>query len=374
MIALELNPIEWILFISSFVAFIPMIPLIRLYIRTRIGEYLLFCGVFLSSSIFAISSIIAQETGILLFWQLMFSARNFTYFLFFLHLTRMLWYTPPGYILHTGSIGYAIVQFSILLWRFNEDGVPGLYLPDGTAIFSPENRLLGLLFQFYVVSLFLYAYYKIQIENPSNRVKNTKLLMLLLSSALVMSRAYRIAQVFGLPMNQGTEIFGHLLIVIGFFAVGLVYIIYPESIMLTIVQLGGVLVLSRTGVPVAANKFKESNIRVPTMLLGGIMTAVETILTETMETEDQTSFHQLLTRKTSVLIYRGPKFMYSIITKDNPTSLQRSSLKFFARNFVRLYKTEILQFERSGRMIMDISKVLELAFPYSSGLTPEPWR
>ncbi len=286
----------------------------------------------------------------------------------------MLWYTPPGYILHTGSIGYAIVQFSILLWRFNEDGVPGLYLPDGTAIFSPENRLLGLLFQFYVVSLFLYAYYKIQIENPSNRVKNTKLLMLLLSSALVMSRAYRIAQVFGLPMNQGTEIFGHLLIVIGFFAVGLVYIIYPESIMLTIVQLGGVLVLSRTGVPVAANKFKESNIRVPTMLLGGIMTAVETILTETMETEDQTSFHQLLTRKTSVLIYRGPKFMYSIITKDNPTSLQRSSLKFFARNFVRLYKTEILQFERSGRMIMDISKVLELAFPYSSGLTPEPWR
>lgn len=369
----ELDIIEWILFLSSFFALIPMVPLIRLYIRTKIHEYLLFCGVFFSSSVFAISSILAQETGLLFFWQLMFSSRNFTYFLFFFHLLKMQWYTPPSYILHTGVIGYSIVQFSIILWRFNGDGIPGLYLPDGTAVFSPENRFIGILFQFYVVCLFLYGYYKIQIENPSKRVRNTKFVMLLMSSLLVISRTYRLLQVFGLPMSQGTEILGHLMIVFGFLIVGLVYIIYPGSIMLTTVQLGGILVLSKAGTPLAAIKFEESKINISTLLLGGIMTAVETILTEAVHADNQRSFHQILTKRTSVLIYRGRRFIYSIITKHNPTSLQRSSLKFFARKFVEIYKDQIKTFEKSGTQISNISEVLDLAFPYSSGLTPNRW-
>ncbi len=208
---LGLDIVEYILLISSVVALIPTAPLISLYYRTRIGQYLIFMGVFLTSTLFAISSVLAQETNELFFWQLTFTARNLTYFLFFIHLLRMLWRVPPPLVLYPGVIGYSLVQFSIFFWQMNGDGIPGLFLPDGTDIYSSEHRLLGNLFQTFVAVLFLYGYYQIQVENPSPRVRNTKRIMMAMAVILLGSRLYRLAQNFGFRGSEGTEVFGNFL-------------------------------------------------------------------------------------------------------------------------------------------------------------------
>lgn len=370
----SLDIIETILVFAGFVALIPTIPLIRLFRTTQIMEYLIFCAVFITSSLFSFSSVLAQTTNELIYWQLMFTARNLTYFLFFLHLVRMLWYHPPLYILYPGVVGYALVQFSIAFWKFNENDVPGLFLPDGTDIYSREHRLLAVIFQFYVALLFLYAYYKIQVENPSPRVKNTKISLMAMAVILLASRLYRLLQNFGLPQNSGAEVLGNLLIVVGFLTVGLVFIISPSSIMLTPVQISGILVLSSVGVPVASIRFRESSLSISPTLLGGIMIAIQTIIDATAETDEpKRSFHQLLAAHRSILIYRDGSYLYSILTTKDATSLQRSSLQFFAKNFRELYREDLEEFERTGAQIRDLSPLIELAFPYSTGLTAEYW-
>lgn len=151
--------------------------------------------------------------------------------------------------------------------------------------------------------------------------------------------------------------------------------------MLTRVQLSGILVLSKAGVPLASIKFKESGLKVAPTLLGGIMVAIETIVNVTASNEEpklafrwtKPSFHQLLAKNVSILVYRDSKFIYSIITKRDATPLQRSSLKLFADQFRILYAKEIEDFERFGAQIDDLSEIIDLAFPYSSGLTPERW-
>ncbi|RMG28909.1 MAG: hypothetical protein D6732_18060 [Methanobacteriota archaeon] len=372
--AWNLNTIETILFMAGFVALVPTVPLLKLFRMSQIKEYLIFCAVFLTSSLFSFSSVLAQETNELFFWQLMFTARNLTYFLFFLHMVRMLWYHPPLYVLYPGVVGYALVQFSIIFWQFNEAGVPGLFLPDGTDIYSSNHRLLAIIFQLYVSLLFLYGYYKIQVENPSPRVKNTKLAMMTMAVILLVSRIYRLLQNFGLPENPGAEVLGNLMIVVGFLTVGLVFIISPSSIMLTPVQLSGILVLSPVGVPIASIRFRESSLSISPTLLGGIMTAIQTIIDTTAnDHETKESFHQLLAAHRSILIYRDGSYLYSILTTKDATSLQRSSLKFFARKFRELYREDLEAFERMGAQIRDLSPILQLAFPYSTGLTPEYW-
>lgn len=226
----------------------------------------------------------------------------------------------------------------------------------------------------YVSILFLYAYYKIQVENPSPRVRNTKLALIAMAVILLASRIYRFLQNFGLPPNPGAEVLGNLLIVVGFLTVGFVFIISPSSIMLTPVQLSGILVLSPVGVPIASIRFRESSLSISPTLLGGIMTAIQTIIDTTADNQvSKESFHQLLAAHRSILIYRDGAYLYSILTTKDATSLQRSSLMFFARKFRQFYHDDLLEFERTGAQIRDLSPLIELAFPYSTGLTAEYW-
>lgn len=369
-----LNFNEWILLAVSITALVPAIPILRLYFQTHISEYLLFCAVFVISSIFAMSFVLAEVTDDLLMWQIAFSARNTTYFLFFVHTTRMLWNDPPDLILYPGVILYAIVQFLILLWQSNPEGYgAGLYTLRGEDVFSTDYRLIANIFQLYVAFLFFYGYYEIQVLNPSDKVRNSKIVMMVLAVVLVGSRLLRLVQNFGVDTNQGTEILGSSILVLGFLLIGMIFIIYPSSIMLSRVQLAAIMVIAENGLPISSVKFKESELEVSPTLLSGIITAIDNVASSISRYDGSTSLREVAVEDRTILIQDHQGLVFSILTNSEPTPLLRSSLKYFAREFCQEYSEEISLFHEVGRQISEISETLSNAFPYSAGLTLIEW-
>ena len=113
-----------LMILAGFFALIPSLRLIQLYQRTKIVEYLTFASVFFLSTVFTVSTTVADLSNALLAWQITYFTRNTTYFLFFQHTSRMLWYKPPTYIIYPGVILYSITSMIILLW-VPAVGVPG---------------------------------------------------------------------------------------------------------------------------------------------------------------------------------------------------------------------------------------------------------
>jgi hypothetical protein len=197
--------------------------------------------------------------------------------------------------------------------------------------------------------------------------------MMVLAIVLVGSRILRLVQNFGIKTNQGTEILGSSILVVGFLLIGMIFIVYPSSIMLSRVQLAAILVIAENGLPISSVKYKESELEVSPTLLSGIITAIDNVASSITRFEGSTTLREVGVEDRTILIQNHEGLVFSILTNSEPTPLLRSSLKYFAREFHREFSEEIVLFHQVGRQISEISETLSNAFPYSAGLTLVEW-
>ncbi|MFV2014640.1 MAG: hypothetical protein ACC656_04390, partial [Candidatus Heimdallarchaeota archaeon] len=253
---------EHILLITAgIIALLPSYKLFKLYYETKIGEYFLFGLVFFVSTLFTITSVLAELTDELIFWKLSYSFRNFTYFLFFTHTVRMVWARPSTLIVYLGVIQYAIVQLLLLLWSSLEDeNGAGFISNQNIDIYSTSNRLIANLFQLYVAILFLYGYLAIKIPNPSKELLRAFRIMIAVSITLIISRLIRVAQNFGFPQHNIIELVGSMSLLLGFALVAFAFAYNPGAIMLSRAQIDGIMVISEGGTPLASLKFEGSEL------------------------------------------------------------------------------------------------------------------
>ncbi|MCY3411186.1 MAG: hypothetical protein INQ03_06055 [Candidatus Heimdallarchaeota archaeon] len=363
---------HYLLLISGLFALIPVISLYKMYRKTRIVEYGVFSAVFLLSSLFTVTEVLAQVTNNLIFWILCFSFRNFTYFLFFTHAMRMIWSKPRNSVLYFGVIQYSIVQLLLFLWKPLNDGtVMGFVTSDGFVIYSTDNRTIGNLFQMYVAILFLYGYFSVNLVNPSKRLSDSLKIMKAVAIALLVSRIIRLVQNFGFPDNNFIEYAGAILFLSAFILVAYVIYYNPGSIMLSRAQVDGIIIISGyNGTPISTAKFEGANLQGAATLLSGIISAVQSVLGSI---DNQIHIKEIDAGNRAILVHHERDFYFMIITNTVPTTLLRSSLQYFARIFFTFYPDEIKNFIKKGVVLTDIKKAMDQAFPFTKGLTLETW-
>ena len=361
---------HYLMILAGIIALLPSYKLFRLYLETRIDEYLLFGLVFLVSTLFTFTSVLADITDELIYWILNYSFRNFTYFLFFTHTVRMIWAKPSTFIVYLGVIQYAVVQLLLFLWSPLENDVgAGFISNQNIDIYSTSNRLIANLFQLYVAILFLYGYLTIKLQNPSPDLLKSFRIMIAVSITLVLSRLIRVAQNFGFPEHVLIELFGTLLLLGGFALIAYIFAYNPGAIMLSRAQIGGIMVISEAGTPLASVKFEVSELVGSSTLISGVITAVESVMGSIHE---GTILNEIDAGDRSIIVHHSHGLYFMIVT-NVPTPILRDSLRYFSMIFTEFYYNEIEDFRNSGRMIENINISVDQAFPYTVGLQNEPW-
>ena len=358
-----------ILIIAGFLALIPVIRLAQLYYQTRIFEYLTFGGVFVLSSAFTITIVFAEVTNDLIYWQLSYSARNLTYFLFFTHTTRMLWDRAPLLIVYFGVIMYSLVQGMILLWKPLKGEGAG-FTANEIIIYSTSHRLIANLFQFYVSILFLYGFLTIRLKNPSPRLKSAFRIMIAVSILLLVSRIIRLIQNFGVPQYQTIDSLGDILLLIGFGMVAGIFYYYPGSVLVSKAQVSALIVISDFGTPMTSIKFEGANVSGSSTLLSGVVSALYSLLGTI---DKKINLKEIDAGDRSIIVHTEHKLVFVLVTDTQATAIVRGSLSFFARKYVIMKEIELKKFRETGKTISDIDDLLDLSFPYVRGLSFEVW-
>ncbi len=365
---LEFN--HYLMILAGIIALLPSYKLFRLYLETRIGEYILFGLVFLVSTLFTITSVLAEVTDESIYWILNYSFRNFTYFLFFTHTVRMVWAKPSTFIVYLGVIQYAVVQLLLFLWSPLEGELgAGFISNQDIDIYSTSNRILGNLFQLYVAVLFLYGYLTIKLQNPSPNLLRSFRIMIAVSITLLLSRLIRVSQNLGFPEHELIDLFGTLLLLGGFALVAYTFAYNPGAIMLSRAQIGGVMVISEAGTPLSSIKFEGSELVGSSTLLSGVISAVESIMGSIHQ---GTILNEIDAGDRSIIVHHSHGLYFLIVT-NSPTLILKDSLRYFSKIFIENNSVKIEEFRTSGKMIEDIGNLVAQAFPYTVGLQNEIW-
>lgn len=372
----NLEPIHFVLIFVGFFALIPFLRLVLLFKETKIREYLLFGFVFLLAAFFTISEVLAEASNELVFWQLSFTFRNLTYFLFFTHTVRMMWARPSELLVYIGVILYSLVQGMIFLWEplksiYDDPSLIGAGLViDNQRLYSTDYRLLGNIFQVYVASLFLYSYLSVKVIDRAPRLKISIGIMRGVGLLLLLSRLTRLVQNFGILDYDIIELIGAVVLLIGFGFIAFIFYYYPGSILVSKAQIAGLIVISKTGMPIASGKFEDSNLSGSSTLLSGIISAVQNV----MGTIDEgTRVKEIDAGDRSILVEHQSDIYFMLVADSAPTTILRSSLSYFARTFIHEKENEIREFNYTGKIIQDITEVVQKSFPYTIGRPMEIW-
>lgn len=249
---------EWLVIIIGFISLIPSFILLKQYIKTSIVDFLLFSGVFFSVTATCFSSIFADATNILFFFQLHRWALVFTFLFFFLHGSRILWTRTPTVIWYIGIIWFAILVFLILFWeiipqedtafvlfmemphgpnQFHPKGA-GLKTPGGVILNSSSHRLLSDLYSLYTAGILGYTYIKIKPIHPTKKIVITKRLWLIIWSLVFVYGILGLPWVFHFLSSiiSSFSTIRFLLILIAEVLSAFIAIMIPESMLISQTQ------------------------------------------------------------------------------------------------------------------------------------------
>jgi hypothetical protein len=284
----------------------------------------------------------------------------------------MTWYRAPTIVIIPGVILYSIIQIMIFFWiSLSDEHGAGLFINENITPFSTNDRIIAIIFQLYVSSLFVYGILKIHLNTPYPRLRRAYTIMMMISLMLFTSRIIRFMQYFGVLQYDLIELIGTIVLLSGFAFVSYVYWIYPEAILLTNVQLSAILVISSKGTPITAIKFLSDEITANPTLLAGVISAIQSLIGSIEKISSGIQEIQALNR--SMLLHERENITFTILTDSNPTKILRSSLVYFARNYISHNHELFKRTEMTGEMINQIEPVLSTSFPYMLGIPRKEW-
>ncbi|MFQ5977719.1 MAG: hypothetical protein ACE5OZ_06310 [Candidatus Heimdallarchaeota archaeon] len=245
----------WLFIGLALLGLIPTFILLRYYQRTRILDHLLFALVFLTgiiNQIFAIFWVISPPSVVI--EQGLASTHALIFFWMFLHAIRLKWEHPPKIVWYSGTIWYAILQFSVLLyekatlpdhttiWFVTMRRMPitesaegaGLITQDGTIIMGTGYEFLLFTFRLFVLLVFIYAYWTTEFVMEYKRLKTTRNLWILSGFLILIYAILLLGYQFyfwDVPF-QVAYVFNFFALVV----IAYVTLAYPEGVLLSQVQ------------------------------------------------------------------------------------------------------------------------------------------
>ncbi len=351
-------------------ALIPAIELIVRFIHTEIESYLIFAGVFLLSTIYTITAVLADLGDKLIYWQVSYSSRNITYLLFFVHVTKMIWKNTPSIINNIGIMLYSISQFLIIFWEKFDGKGAGILTKEGVDLYSTDFRLIGNTFQLYVSILFLFAYMRLSLENRPKKLRNSIYIMRLMGVFLFSSRFIRFIQNFGVLAGDSMLDRSGLLILLFGFAVLAITVRRKGVIFLARVDLEGIIVISKYGSPITSIKFHHES-TVSSTLISGVISAIQNVIEGIGSDNDEVQF--ISTGGLYITLRKYSGLLIVLVTNTDPTQVLVSSLNYFTKIYTERNAKKIEQFYKNGLAITNISDEIYLAFPYANYENIDQW-
>ncbi len=246
---------NWVQLSVLILSIIPLYFLIRSYYRTRMLDYLLFSGVFISASIALLFDFIRSTySNHINYAQLIDSTHLLIYFFLFIHASRIKWSSIHKKGLILVILQMVILQISILLYefheeltnqsfvlftnmmadRFNEGGSYAFVISGNNVIMGENFRFLLFVFRLPIQIFFLYVYLSVTPARETNRIvvgkkiMSTAILILIFNTCIQLGHSM---DFWSQPLML-LDIFN----LITFILIGIVFIQYPETILLTHVQ------------------------------------------------------------------------------------------------------------------------------------------
>ncbi|MFW9994726.1 MAG: hypothetical protein ACFFD4_21970 [Candidatus Odinarchaeota archaeon] len=246
--------------ISTF-SLIPVPVLYLLYRRTGVADYLIFAGVFFSLSLSVFFALVAPKINSLIFWQLRHVSMYVSYFLIFLHAVRLAWSKQPKYLTVVMVTWFIMLVILTLLWEPmpNERGVvlfwemdphsletiidprtEGSKLPEmgaglvinGVIILSTSHPLLAYGFYFLTACTYLCVILTQKPANPTPRITIARRLWILTGIVNFSATGLLLFWPFSVTYELAV-----ILVIVELVLIAVVALKYPESMLITHVQL-----------------------------------------------------------------------------------------------------------------------------------------
>ena len=245
---------QYLSLITAVLAIIPTLFLLRLYYRTKLKDYLLFAGVYIS--LFSLMLLYFINNFLKFYFIMNFNhfLLNTTIFLLFIHGIRVKPKGMTSLVPLIGVIWFLVLQILIFFWVeipvdrvtvlfFEMDPHPiiaenvsgittGLQLENGIVIYGSSYPLLALMFYNYSFIVFLYKHATYEKVDTSDRVNRARLYWYLFGIIGLIA-----TQNVYLNFLRPSEIMVPLLVIIQLGIVAYNSIKYPEAILLSKTQI-----------------------------------------------------------------------------------------------------------------------------------------
>ena len=252
----QFTPLDWVLIGIALLCLIPALIFFNYFRYTGVGDYSLYSGMWLTGMItyFAKAfhnlfypNILAQQVGDA--FSILF------FFLVFIYAMRMKWEHPPRVLWYSGIIWFSFMLLIIVLYeivliperglfflfevrKFSEKEIGvGFITQGGMIVMSNGFRILSHVWRLSAMVLFIYVHLTTSfIIKMDNRVKIARNLWVSAGILACLPPLLALGHHFSLWTTN--EIIYNLFYLIGLINIAYVSIRYPESLLLSYVQIG----------------------------------------------------------------------------------------------------------------------------------------
>ncbi|MHA2248370.1 MAG: hypothetical protein ACXADY_25710 [Candidatus Hodarchaeales archaeon] len=249
------SPLDWVLMGIALLCLIPAFLFLKYFQYTGVGDYSLYSGMWITGMITHFAKVIHNRIYPDIIAQQIADAFSILFFfLVFLYAMRMKWEHPPRVLWYSGIIWFSFMQLIILLYevvfipergiffifeviRFGdwEIGV-GFISQGGIIIMSSGFRLLSHIWRLFVMLLFIY----VNLTTPfiikmDHRVKVARNLWV--SAGLIACIPPILVLGHHFSLWTVSEVIYNTFYLLGLINIAYVSIRYPESLLLSYVQI-----------------------------------------------------------------------------------------------------------------------------------------
>lgn len=240
----------WISLWIGVMVLIPAARLIQLYVSTKIIDFVLFAGFFITIFFSAVGNFFGLLTDNIIFYQIHHISIYIGFLCLFLHTVRIKWETPPKIIWAIGISWPIIIILFILMWepmqqpdeayvvfmdmkRSSSSYFPngaGLVTSDDTVIYSSGHAGIGLAYFIFVSLVLLYVYITLEPATEFRKIRLVRKLWIIIWFNLLSW------SIMIMPWMQFFE-YNNGIILIGLLLVAYITFRIPEGVLITQIQI-----------------------------------------------------------------------------------------------------------------------------------------
>lgn len=326
------------------------IPVIRHYLRRRIPESLLLVGILVLTGAAALFDFLSHQIDEILLWKTG-QFLTYTVFLIVAIFALVLQYNRIPNVIAI-PLAFLYISASSVLFlapdevRTSSDTVSASFKINTSlgelVLISDTISLLGDLLQLFASILAFVSFMNMYLVTRSERAKRASLGQLIAFGALAVAMFWETLE----SILEVKDLRSSFILAGAIFILAVVYTLRPEYILLSPITIRNMLVVTESGIPLFKVRFRAETSRVDSVLVGGALSAIDSIM-RTITEKQSTALRSIVLQDRILVVERNSGLLF-MVTVNRPTRILRSAVSTFARDYV----ANVRELVDSGRFDM----------------------